>query len=264
MPHKMERNYSLDLIRCTAILLVMVDHTFKLGDMSLPQASIRNFSLAGVPLFLMLTGYLNSHKTLEDYYVCGKWRTSLRVLFAYVVLGSICYVGGNMFDGKAVTIKDFVLKLFAFRLTPYGWYIEMWVGLFFLTPFLNMMVAQLTRKSEQILLSTLLFFTCLASFLNRNGTNLLPNFWVTLYPITIYFLGHYVSQYRVALSRFVCLGYIYLIVMGEPLLNRLFHTDHYLYFYGGQDNVLYVTLGLILFIMMKDVKLKNVKIGGGN
>ena len=46
-----------------------------------------------VPLFLLLTGYLNCKKTVEDYYVRGKWKGCFRVLLAYIALGSLCYIG---------------------------------------------------------------------------------------------------------------------------------------------------------------------------
>ena len=260
----MKRNVNLDLVRAVAIILVMVNHTFKLGEMSLPQAGIRCIALAGVPLFLMLTGYLNHNKTCEDYYIKGKWRGCIRILTAYLVLGTICYIIGNFFDGKDFSIKDFILKLSSFKLTPYGWYIEMWIGLFFFTPFLNMIVRQLSDNSEKILLVTLAFFTCIASFFNRNGINILPNFWISLYPITLYFIGYYISRHEINIPKWFTIGYITIIAIGEPLFNLIVSSKQYLYFWGGQDDIVYGVLAIVIFVNIKKMDLRCIKGGGDN
>ena len=259
----MKRDFSLDLIRAVAITLVMVYHVFKLGDMSLPQAGVRCFAMVCNPLFLMLTGFLNHGKTLEDYFDKGKWRACIRILLAYVILGSVCYVAGNLYDGKGVSLQEFVLRLLSFRLTPYGWYIEMWIGLFFLTPFLNMIARQLTDKSLRRFLGILLFFTCIASFFNRNGTVFLPNFWVSLYPVTFYFLGFFLARNDVHIPRLLVIAYSAFVAVGEPLLNCVFHTSSYLYFWGGFDTIVYALMAFMLFASMRSVRLRNVKTGGG-
>lgn len=258
----MKGNLSLDLIRAVAITLVMVYHVFKLGDMSMPQAGVRCFSMVCNPLFLMLTGYLNNNKTFEDYFDKGKWRGCIRILLAYVMLGSVCYVAGNFLDGKGVSLKEFLLKLLSFRLTPYGWYIEMWIGLFFLTPFLNMIACQLTDKSLKCFIAVLLFFTCIASFFNRNGMVVLPNFWISLYPVTYYFLGYFIAKHNVRIPSLLAISYCVFVVVGEPLLNYILHTNSYLYFWGGFDTIVYALLAFMLFALMKNAKLQNVKSGG--
>lgn len=258
----MKRNINLDLIRAIAIILVMVNHTFKLGVMSLPQAGIRCIALAGVPLFLMLTGYLNNKKTCEDYYVKGKWHGCIRILTAYLILGTICYIGGNLFDCKNISIKDFIFKLLSFRLTPYGWYIEMWIGLFFFTPFLNMIIQELSDKSEKILLITLIFFTCIASFFNRNGINILPNFWISTYPITLYFIGYYISKHEINIPKWLFISYIIIVAIGEPLLNFIVSSKQYLYFWGGQDDIVYAVLAFLIFTKIKNLNLNNIKLYG--
>ena len=36
-------------------------------------------------------------------------------------------------------IKDVVMRIFSFSTIPYGWYVEMWIGLFLMVPFLNIL-----------------------------------------------------------------------------------------------------------------------------
>ena len=133
------RNYALDVIRALAITLVLTIHAFSFKaseGASVLQEGILCLAKMVVPLFLLLTGYLNCKKTVEDYYVKGKWKGSFRVLLAYIALGSLCYIG-SVCMGREAGVVDYIKQTLAFKLTPYGWYVEMWVGLFFLTPFLN-------------------------------------------------------------------------------------------------------------------------------
>ena len=87
---------SLNLIRAFAIFLVMLNHNFcqNIGPL---QDIFVVLGKAGVPLFLLLTGYLNGNKTIEDYYVYGKWKRCIDIIIAYGVLGTLCYFGVSFF-----------------------------------------------------------------------------------------------------------------------------------------------------------------------
>ena len=66
-----KRKYGLDLVRVLAVILVITVHFFKntlyystpiAGKNMHIQAIIRNFCMSCVPLFMILTGYLNNKK----------------------------------------------------------------------------------------------------------------------------------------------------------------------------------------------------------
>ena len=75
------RIIGLDLLRSCAILFVIAGHFFALntpfkstifeGFSMFLQALIFPLFLTGVPLFLMLTGYLNTNKTVSKQYYKG-------------------------------------------------------------------------------------------------------------------------------------------------------------------------------------------------
>lgn len=84
------RILGLDIIRSLAILFVIAGHFFVLhtpfrstnfeGLSLFLQAGIIPLFQTGVPLFIMLTGYLNTNKVSEKKYYRGIWK----VLIAYV------------------------------------------------------------------------------------------------------------------------------------------------------------------------------------
>lgn len=253
------RNYALDVIRALAITLVLTIHAFSFKaseGASVLQEGILCLAKMAVPLFLLLTGYLNCKKTVEDYYVRGKWKGCFRVLLAYIALGSLCYIG-SVCMGLEAGVVDYVKQTLAFKLTPYGWYIEMWVGLFFLTPFLNIIFNNLDKKSENLLLVSLLLLSSIALFVNRNGNTILPSFWMSLWPVTLYFLGAYLSHNSVKVRKRVLFIVLLVVAFGEPLLNIIVHSKTYLYFWGGQDGIIYLISAFVVFAFILD-KCKNI------
>ena len=62
---------------------------------------------------------------------------------------------------KELTVTDMVFKLLDFTGAPYSWYIEMYLGLFLLIPFLNILYNNLaSQRHKQILVIT--FVICIA------------------------------------------------------------------------------------------------------
>lgn len=219
----MTRDLKLDVVRSFAIMGVLICHSFGFIELSVPQDFVRLIGLTGVPLFLILTGYLNHKKTLDDYYVKGKWTSCLRVLVAYVLLGSICFVvDRHFYPEHSLSFKSWNLELLQFKLTPYAWYIEMWIGLFFLTPILNIVVKNMDDKQERYIIITLLCLSSLAAFLNRNGMNVIPNFWVNLYPVTLYFIGVWLSRHQLKIKSAILLALSFVVLISEPLVNSVF------------------------------------------
>ena len=246
---KNKRNFALDVIRALAITLVITIHTFGFDankGASLIQEGVLCLAKMAVPLFVLLTGYLNNHKTIEDYYGNGKWKGCFRVILAYIILGSLCYAGSVCW-GRNYGVFDYLKTLMAFKLTPYGWYVEMWIGLFFMTPFLNIIFHNLDEKAERILLVTLLLLSSIALFFNRNGNIVIPAFWMSIWPVTLYFLGAYLSRHKVKIEKKVLLLVLLAVGLGEPCLNLFCHSDSYLYFWGGQDGVVYLVSAFVTF-----------------
>ena len=181
-------DYSLDVIRCAAILCVIGVHSFStMRDYWFVLSVLRTLSVLGVPLFLLLTGFLNSNKTIADYYQRGTWKKIVPNYIAYVVLGSICFFAPKILFDDGFTICAWIKSVLNFTCTPYGWYMNMWIGLFFLTPFLNVILQQIGKKEEVTLIITLLVLSQFASFINRNENVFLHHFSKTfgLYPFTL-------------------------------------------------------------------------------
>lgn len=194
-----ERDARLDLIRMLAAFLVLSVHFFlnngyyqtvMSGESMLVMSVMRMAFMTCVPLFMLLTGYLCQHKTLTARYYLGL----VRIVLTYVLCGLVCFCVRHWRGGE-VNLERIIRSLLEFSAAPYAWYVEMYIGLFLLIPFLNVLWRALEdRGARKALVVTFLALTTLPAMTNLFVT-VLPDWWVNIYPLTYYFLGAYFAEY---------------------------------------------------------------------
>ena len=201
----MKRNASLDITRGFAVILVACLHSIGNGSLTAnPISGVSGYLLTGlwllsascVPLFLMLSGYLQNRKTpTVKYYV-----NYLHIYIPYLLLGVISLTVGALDTHQSLSVRDFVSSLVNFYTCEYSWFVMMYTGLFLLIPFLNAMYNGLETKGQKRLL-ILAFFALshLPSLLN-SYIQIYSVWWMRLFPVTYYFIGAYCSEYKPAKS----------------------------------------------------------------
>lgn len=276
-----KRNVNLDLIRSMAVLSVISVHFFMntdyyntllLGKRMYLSTVMRTGFMVCVPLFLLLSGYLMSNKKLEKRYFFGL----VRIIILYVE-ASICCGFFRYFCLNERSIKKIVLGVFSFQTANYGWYVEMYVGLFLLIPFLNILGdAMKSKREEQLFIGVWLVLTVLPSLFNIYNfeivdwwrypslsyeyNKIIPQFWTGLYPITYYCIGRYIRKYEVKIDplKGIIVWIILAIAFGSYNFWRGYgqtfpygsYTD-----WGGFENTI---LASLLFVSVKSIDLQNI------
>ena len=215
---KPKRSLGPDLVRITACFSVLSVHFFlNNGFYSEPvegaamfiMVLMRSAFMVCVPLFLLLTGYLMRNKKLEK----GYYAKGAKTLVVYVLASAACIIYKLVHLKTGEPLKA-ILSVLNYTGAPYGWYIEMYIGLFLLIPFLNILYHGLPgRNAKRALLGTLLFLTALPLVLNvyvitdatwwvtpSSSTayqQIIPQWWRGVYPLTYYYLGAYIGEYGV-------------------------------------------------------------------
>lgn len=221
--HKEGRNPSLDLVRLFALSCVVAVHFFgniefytqPVNCLSMyVMTCMRNALMVCVPLFIVLTGYLMGGKTPSRAYYRGIVKTLATYALASV---AVLFYRSRMF-GVAFTPGSIAIGILSFKAAPYAWYVEMYIGLFLLIPFVNVLYNGLaTRGQKQALLATLLALTVLPSVMNiwrfdlsgwwrmpsvsADYVKLVPQWWEDLYPLTYYVVGRYLREYPLRLKK---------------------------------------------------------------
>lgn len=269
-----QRNINIDLIRCCAIFTVISVHFFLnngfytepiTGLMMYFMVFMRTTFMICVPLFLLITGYLMNHKELSAKYYHG----ILHTLQIYIISMVLCILFKRFYLHENISIKYALFSVFGGDIA-YSWYVEMYIGLFLLIPFLNVLYHGLqTKKKKKLLILTLLFCTTLPSLLNifdlfnldfwicpsvsSTYVTLIPDWWTTLYPITYYYIGAYIKEYDIKLS----VKKTFILLLGALIVFSAFNYyrsypgtfSHGAYnYWGGFENVITSTLSFLLLL----------------
>ncbi len=154
-----------------------------------------------------------------------------------------------------------ILKITDFSAIPYGWYIEMWIGLFLLTPFLNVLWHGLeNKKHRQILIITLYAMCALPDFCNRYGVHLMPGYWVSIYPICFFYLGAYIKEYQPRIEAWKLWVCILALCMINPMLNSGLaiagHNRPMMHLIGSGSGIITIPLAAIFFLACYRIDVK--------
>ena len=172
------RESGIDLIRCLGLLFVVGVHSFlKNGFYYEPQTgaamwaanSFRWLFFCCNGIFMILTGYLKSTKPWNrDYY-----RSLISVLVSYLLTCVVSFPIRHFLLGEKLTFFQWLEKLVTFA--NYSWYVEMYIGLFLLSPIINLALERVTEPKKLLLLSgTMVALTALHSV---TALNLIPDYW---------------------------------------------------------------------------------------
>lgn len=245
------RNSNLDLVRFVAVFSVLSVHfflnnefysTIVAGKRMYVMVLMRTAFMVCVPMFLLLTGYLCSCKALSRKY----YRGILRILTTYLVISIACLVFRRFYLLEDLSLFTCLIYILDFRACSYAWYIEMYIGLFLLIPFLNVLYHSLnTKRKKQLLVLTCLILTTLPSVFNifdwitpgfwqhpytaANLYQIVPDWWTSLYPLTYYFIGAYIREYDVSISR----RHNFALLIGCIVL---FGSMNYYWYHGSTFN----------------------------
>ncbi len=226
------RDINLDLIRCVAIFSVISVHFFLNNEFYTTTIQgkrlyiavfMRTAFMICVPMFLILTGYLMNSKHLTKKYYIGIKKT----LIIYL-LSTLCILIYKIAVMKTdISIFDAFVNITSFQ--QYSWYVEMYIGLFLLIPFLNLIYKNLPdKKSKIMLLITLMLLTTLPSIVNNFDfitTNwifqpsisseyqkFVPSWWTSIYPLTYYFIGAFINEYRKEINISIKVNFVLIVL----------------------------------------------------
>lgn len=266
-----QRICGLDLIRVCAILFVIAGHFFSIntsfknvpftGISMFIQGIMHSMFMVGVPLFIMLTGYLNIKKTPTKKYYKGM----IRVLVAYIIFSIATIVFRKFYLSENLSLGQWTLKIFNYSAIPYAWYIEMWIGLALLTPFLNYLWKAIPSLKEKLLLIVSLFMmTSLPDLCNRYGMYIFPAYFAkACYPLMFYFIGTFIREYQPTIKSWIGLVIIFSMALINPLFNIIVlrGTHDIVEIGGGPGGVFYPWIAIAIFLMLyrRDIRTKPIK-----
>ena len=277
-----KRNPAADIIRCFALFCVISVHFFKnngyydftmSGGRMYIMTLMRSFFIICVPLFLILSGFLSRKKTPNVSY----FKKIFSILLTYVLASIACVAYSAIFlkqDWNFVTIVGRILRYTA---APYSWYIEMYIGLFLMIPFINIVYNNLPSQKWKLgLIAILIFVTMAPSIVNvynldslswwlqpstsNSFAKILPEYWLDFYPITYYVIGCYLSEYGLKIKKWLNLVLIALSVVasGTYYFWRS-HNGVYIWgAWGAYYSIFTVVLSVLVFVFIMNLNYEKI------
>lgn len=261
-----KRNINIDFVKCLAVFFVISVHFFlnngfydKIieGRTMYVFIIMRSLFMICVPLFLVTTGYLMKNKKLEkEYYIKINKTLSIYIISTImIIIYQIVYLKYHL------SLKTIIREILEFDI-GYCWYIKMYIGLYILIPFINLIYNNLkTKKEKKILIISMMILTSFPGITNIKY-HLLPDWWLELYPLTYYFWGAYLKEYKLNMSKLTNLiailvsltisSVINIYLSNESIFNRGIHND-----WGSIFNVLTT---ILIFNLILNINLEKVHI----
>lgn len=260
--------FGLDLVRAIAIMLVFAVHYFlgssyyiteMQGAGMLILTALRSIAYTCVPLFMVLTGYLKSkNKGFKQNY-----KSLLQIIVSYFIISLLLIIYIKYINRSDKDIIELFMGILSFE---YSWYVEMYIGLFLLIPFLNILYNGIdSQKKKIILIITLLFLCSLPPLINpikldNLFLDIIPNWWIAIYPILYYFIGAYIREYGIRISKQKLLILSSIVIFLQSFL--MYSYDKGANFswrlFDGYNAFPTVILTTIFFLIFYDVKI-NIK-----
>ena len=258
-----KRDLRLDVIRLFAFFCVVAVHFFKNSNFYSMNVSgirmyiltvIRSFFIICVPLFITLTGYLMNKKELTKKYYKGL----IKILIIYVICSIIYHLFLIFYLNEDISFYIFLKNLFSYLGTRDSWYVELYIGLFLLIPFLNIIFNNIKSKKEtNYLLMTLFFIVGIPSCFNFIFP-LFPDWWIFIYPIFYYYLGAYISKYSIKISTKWNIILLILVLLVDGTINYInsYNSIYKLIDFNGYSSGTVILTTYLVFILLLRINIK--------
>lgn len=247
-----QRNYGIDLLRILSMIMIPTLHVLGHGGI-LKNASplsmhydiawlIEIACYCAVNSFAIISGYVgygSKHKYSNIFYLY------FQVLF-YTLLSTVVF---SFYKPELVTAKTIIKAFLPF--TGTYWYFAAYFCLFFLMPFLDMLLDKFKKEDTQKLLITLFFVFSLLPTIFHSDFGCTEKGYSFLWLAILYLLGAYIRKYGFFLFKskaILMLGYIVCVLVTwlsklivESITTKLFHTPR-----GGRYLIEYTSPTIVL------------------
>lgn len=258
------RNYGVDAVKILAAILVLSVHYMRAsgfydrkleGEIMFGSVMMFGLFMTCVPLFCISSGMvLRNRKISESHY-----SKIIPFIIRYAILQVITAYLFKYVSEQPVTAAQYKSILFS---TPY--FISMYIQIYFLSPFLNVMYNNLEEnKSKFILIAVLIFIYCLPSLLRLSGYNILYNGWQSSYVLMYYIVGLFLADMKFKVRPIISFlaGIVTMICYAALIFIFANHGkgvfSHYL---GHSEGLFTLVLSILIVIFFDNLNYTNNKI----
>lgn len=255
-PKAGNRESGIELLRIVLMIMIICYHFFSLylKDSYYSESESKYFYLKlffttatvmGVDCFVFISGFFGL-------------KFKLKQVFSFVVqaifYSYLCLLALYIFTTGLIEIKGVAWFVFPISSGEW-WFLTAYILLYFLAPFLNAGIKNMSKKQFQVLLIGFLYLNCFSNYLfNVEMAGHLINF------IFIYLLARYINIYKIKIDKplfwfiiLVCtmflLNVLATLAFKQPILTA-----------GNYTSILTISSAVSLFFVFKNIRFHSVLI----
>jgi hypothetical protein len=257
-----ERESNFELLRIILMIMIIGIHyllhggalaNLHLWDSNYYTANVlQSFFIIAVNCFILISGYFGI-----KFRITKLLKLEFQILF-YSIAIFIIFIFTGMIKLNFHELKMAVTPTFSGR----WWFITVYVGLFIISPYLNLLIDKLKKDQYLKLLATLFLIFILLPTIHFNLVDV--NKGQSLYSFAfLYLIGGYIKKYysiginkkKYLLIYFICTA---LIFLGNLVLTII--TKRNIFMFHDYNNVLVFISSIAFFMYFKEIKIKSIKI----
>lgn len=253
------RESNIELLRIVLMIMIIVHHIIVHGyaleknikDFShtsktvYPALFINSFVIVGVNTFIFISGYFG---------IKFKLRNLISIIFQ-AFFYSICISLVFIFTSSTkIGLVDFVKYILPISGNVW-WYLGVYLGLYFISPFLNKGVEFIENRQLVFLLLGLLYLDSFSGFIFRTVSG---DGFTVFHFITIYLLARLFHKFNLKINTpiryFIGLA---LLLFGSTLILLAIDKPQFIWRLFSYNNPLLILSAIMLFYSFKEMKIQS-------
>lgn len=262
------RNINIEILRTFSMFMIVVLHFLNFGKilenvkgefsfMGFYVFFIEALCIVAVNIYILISSYFLLEKKFQVKRImrvlCEVWVYSILIGIVGIALGWIPF-----------SIPNLVHILFPILLQQY-WFVNAYIMLLFLIPFLNPFVKNLSKKKHGILLFLLLLFNSVIPLFTRSAVTITSGYSLTWF-VNLYLIASYLRKYPVVVPskwlRFIYIGSSFLLALSALIMFHKFDFKKSIHFYS-YNSILVLASSVSLFLLFLKPKKINKKVEKG-
>lgn len=253
------RESNIELLRIVLMIMIIVHHVIVHGyaleknikDFShanrtvYPELFINSFVIVGVNTFIFISGYFG---------IKFKLRNLISIIFQaffYSICISLVFI---LTSSSKIALVDFVKSILPISGNVW-WYLGVYLGLYFISPFLNKGVEFIDNRQLVFLLAGLLYLDSFSGFIFRTVSG---DGFTVFHFITIYLLARLLHKFdlkiKTPIRYFISLA---LLLFGSTLILLAIDKPQFVWRLFAYNNPLLILSAIMLFYSFKERKIQS-------
>lgn len=254
------RESNFELLRIVAMLLICILHTSNWCLTDTKAALLSSFSVIGVNLFVMITGWWGVRSPLKSI---------IKIWIEVACLKVVCCIVFSVLHATPITIADIVRSLW---MGGY-WFVTAYVGLLLFSPILERALEAKQGESDRewlkrftVIIALLTIMNCFFGWLlkgaqiNATGQTFVQMIYLYVFARYLRRLVEYGSFQRCALKGFCWGGYFIcsaLMFIGYLIVVVKFHLRGQSMDWLAYNNPIIIVSATSVFLLFAKMKIKN-------